>query len=444
MLPFIEDPMRINRRVCGLAAVACLAMTATACGGDGGEESVFLYFINGYPGTGEISVNGTAGKLVNKVPFGERFGADNTSCGPDTKDCVPVRVERQIGSTFTYQLENMFQPAEIEKELFSMYPQETGTLVLTQRSGQSSIETTLLRHTQSISSDCSITFVNGLSVSNEYLGAISTYNTVPEWYIEDIRDAGFTETPADPFVSECGALPTDDPTHENLQRPEVLAAVAANPWFFFGDPTCTGLTLDDQNCGFGWGVPLEPDLRSGIFPGGSYVSVLNSREYYECIQAAISIRQPDDMMTPVFPGAEVDCPTTPLTWGDVDIDAQAVVDCNKPIQRQAQTQSPAASDTATTYSFPWVCDARFRVRNEGLDIVFGPKGNDELGSHGDGELIESNVDIPNGAERFWVILGRPVNPIIWQWDSSEAFVNLENYPYFNDEGDRPVVGDYDF
>ena len=41
----------------------------------------------------------------------------------------------------------------------------------------------------------------------------------------------------------------------------------------------------------------------------------------------------------------------------------------------------------------------------------------------------------------------PVNPIVWQWDSANSFVDLATFPYFNKDGEvegtRPGVGDYD-
>jgi len=40
-----------------------------------------------------------------------------------------------------------------------------------------------------------------------------------------------------------------------------------------------------------------------------------------------------------------------------------------------------------------------------------------------------------------VLFGRPVNPLIWQWNSGEAFANLDAFPYFNDQDAR--IGDYD-
>ncbi len=431
--------MRINRRVRGLAAVACLAMTAAACGGEGGEEAVFLYFIHGYPGSGSMSVNSNRGQLVNGVPFGERYGANNTSCGPDAVDCLPVRVERQFGSEFSVRLENMPEPADITKEVFAMYPHETGTVVLTRRSGTASVDTTLLRHVQSISSDCQLTMVNGLAVDNQYL-SLGEFSITPEIFSEDISEAGFGNEAQTPFISECGALPVDDPTHTNLQRPAVLQAVQDDPWFL--------LACDGENglCKLRWGLPSADD-RVRIQTTGAFPTVRDSLEYTECIQAALSIRAPEDAMTPVFPGAEVDCPPV-LTWADIDVDAQAIEECNKPIIDQTPLLQPGQSDTTQSFGSlgggdDFFCDMRFRIRNGGQDIIFGPRGNDALGSHGDGAPIESEVNVPDGAQRFYVMLGRPVNPIIWQWDSSETFVDLGAFPYFNEGGDRPVVGEND-
>lgn len=430
--------MRINRRVCGLAATLSIAMMAAGCGGEGGEEAVFLYFIHGYAGSAEMSINSNRGVVVTGVPFGERFG-DDGSCGPN-EECLPIRLERQLGSEWDVLLENMVQPVDVEKDLFSMYPHETGTMVLTRRSDVETVETTLLRHTQSISSDCTITFVNGLSTQNEYL-AFANYSIVPEWYLDNIALAGFGNEAQTPFISECGALPTDDPTHMNLQRPNTIAEVMADPWFFYNCTAGSSGATDLEECQFHWAKPVVDD-RSRVLVGGTFLSVLDSEEYYECIEGAISLRQPEDQMTPVFPGAEVDCPSEPITWDDVDLDFQAIQTCREYVWRQVDTLDPGTEDTLQSYMGPFVCDARFRVRNEGQDILFGPAGNDDLGRHGDGALIESEVSIPDGSSRFFVLLGRPVNPIVWQWDSSETFVDLESFPYFNEGGAYPEIGDY--
>lgn len=437
--------MRITQRFCGLTAAVCLAMTATACGGDGGEEAVFLYFINGYPGTGEVSVNSDVGTIASGMRFGERFG-DPGSCGPDTS-CLPYRIERQRGTDFTFLLENMTEPAEVGKELFSMYPHETGTIVLTRRSGETGVDTTLLRHTQSISSDCTISFINGLSLSNEFVGAFASFSITPEVFEEDIRIAGFTEESTTPFVSECGTLPVGEGDHNALQRPQVLEAIRQNPWFLLscegeiGDSTSEGSTL--PGCSLAWGVP-NVDGRARINQGGAFTSVLNSREYFECIQAGISIRQEEGTMAmPGFPLPEPDCPPGDITWDDVDVDFQVVQMCNQPITRNATMIDPGQSDFVQSFQGQYTCEMNFRIRNEGPDIVFGPDGGDDLGSHGDGAPIETQLDIPNGSQHFYVLLGRPVNPIVWQWDSSDTFVDLSSFPYFNPNGDRPQIGDYD-
>lgn len=437
--------MRINRQVWALAAIAAAGMMTAGCGGEGGEEAVFLYFINGYPGTSSMTVNSTLGTLATNVPFGERYGDDGT-CPPD-QPCLPARVERQLGTAFSILNENQNKPVDVDKDLYAMYPHETGTLVMTRRSGESNVNTTLLRHTQSISTDCTVTWVNGLSLDNQYT-TVANYNIAPELYEEDLRYAGFSDEANTPFNSECGALPINDPTHQNLQRPNVLEAIAANPWFYLTE--CDqGADEGDAGhfgCKLGWGVPFADD-RSRLGDGGSFVSVRDSDEYFECIEGAISIRAPEDSMVPVFPGVEVDCPPAPLTWADVDVDFQAVADCQDTIIKNTETLPPGSEDSTRGLQGYGVCDLRFRIRNEGQDIIFGPKGNDAEGKHQDGDLIESQVDIPAGSQRFWVLLGRPVNPLVWQWDSGDTFVDLTSFPYFNADGDadglRPGIGDTD-
>ena len=80
------------------------------------------------------------------------------------------------------------------------------------------------------------------------------------------------------------------------------------------------------------------------------------------------------------------------------------------------------------------------INEDELVTIFGPSGCTP-GRHQNGELVDSEFAIPDGSEHFWVLLGRPVNPLIWQWDSGDSFVDLEDFPYPNDQNER--IGDYD-
>jgi hypothetical protein len=439
--------METRRCLRGLAAVLLASAFATAgCGEDGGNETVFLYFINGYPGTASVDVIGPTGIFVSGAGFGDRrgetgiSGQDDGVC-PDDAGCVPIEFDRSLGVDFTFLLEGMPEQTELQKDLYSMYPHETATMVLTRRSNETGIDTTLLRHTQTISSDCTLTLVNGLSVSNEFVA--NSYSIAPEFKIEPIDNAGFVDEEQIAFRTECGPLPTDHDRHRELARSDLRQRVQENPWFY--PVQCTDSQLNNVFC-YAWGTP-RVDNRSRLYEGGQVVSVLNSEEYFECVEAAISIKQPEDEMNPLpFPpeDAQVQCPEGDITWADVDVDFQAVQSCRETLVKTADTLAPASQDTFQAYQGPEFCDVEFRVRNEGQDLIFGPKGDDAFGQHQDGKLVSSNIETPAGSQHFWVLLGRPVNPIIWQWNSGESFVDFNDpetgFPYPNDGND--LIGDY--
>lgn len=442
--------METRRCLRGLAALlVATAFATTGCNDEGGYETVFLYFINGYPGTASVDVIGPTGIVVSGAEFGDRrgevglTGQEDGVC-PEDSGCVPIEFDRTLGSEFTFILEGMPEQSLNVESLFSMYPHETATLVLTRRSDTSSIDTTLLRHTQTISTDCTLTMVNGLSLDNTYLADGYGYGIVPEFRIEPIDNAEFIDETQMPFRTECGPLPTDDQRHKNLARENLRARVQENPWFFPAE--CADSDLSNVFC-YAWGVPLV-DGRSRIYPGAEVISTRNSREYFDCIENAISIKQPEDPDNPLpFPpsDAQVQCPEGPLTWDDVTVNDQARKACLEDRVVNVELLPPGSPGQYKTYGpHPDMCDVDFRVRNEGQDLVFGPKGNDDLGQHQDGSLVRSQIATPDGSQHFWILLGRPVNPIIWQWNSGDSFVDFNDpetgFPYFNDGNDR--VGKY--
>ena len=413
--------------------------------GDSVPDSVFLYIINGYPASDGMTIIGPAGPVVRDAKFGDRMAA-NGVCPPG-EACVPIEVDRRFGSEdWTVMLDGMPQTAELTKDLFAMYPQETGTLVVTRRSEDEEVQGTLLRHTQSINAGCSLVMYNGLSLSNNYMSS-SSYTIAPEFRVEPVESAGYSNELNTAFLTECGALPTTAPEHEALARSELYAAVQAQPWFF--PVTCEEDESENAVC-YGWGIPHGAEQISRLQEGGLVSTARVSRNYYDCVQDAITIKQPEMDGAPLpFPpaDAQVQCPEGELTWGDVQIDAEAIAECQRPIIKTSSILEPAAEDATLSFLAydERLCQTEFRLRNIGQDIIFGPKGDDAEGSNQNGEIITSEISAAPGSQHFWVLLGRPVNPIIWQWDSTNSFVDLrasENgFPYPNSKNE--MIGVYD-
>lgn len=401
-------------RVVTLATAALALSSVTGCGSSEGGETVYLFVINGYTAAETLSVFGNAGPVVQGLKFGERSEE-------------PIEVNRNFGTQFTVVIDGMPQAVELEHDLYSMYPQETGTLFIKKRSGTSDIATSLFRHVQTIDPSCQFTFENGLSLSNEYVTA-GSFSYAPEFRIEDRPSSGYLDESQVPVITECGPLPT--PTRSPIPRPELLSAIENDPYFFY-----VGCVSDVQSnllCPV-WG---ESEVEDEV------IAAPPTAEYFECIAGAVTVKQPEGAEPLPFPGADaqVQCPEGPLTWDDVQVDPLAVAECKALKKYNTTFAKPNEGSEVITYRNIG-CEQTFRIRTPGLQVIFGPKDGDTLGQHGDGDYVESTIEIPVGSEHFYVLFGRPVNPLIWQWNSGEAFVDLAPYPYYNDQNGN--VGNYD-
>src|SRR5690554_6166999 len=53
-------------------SILCLSGCGGAAGGDATGETVFVYVLNGYPGSSKLTLYGPTGKLASGLPFGQR------------------------------------------------------------------------------------------------------------------------------------------------------------------------------------------------------------------------------------------------------------------------------------------------------------------------------------------------------------------------------------
>lgn len=433
---------RIFARPLALIAAALLTLFATSCGSsEPGGESVFLYVVHGYAGAQTMSLIGPGGPVVNNLAFGER--AD----GP-----TPIEVDRTLGSEFTLILDGTPQPVEFEKELFSLYPQETATLFISRRSGSEEAQATVFRHVQSISQTCLLTLHNSLSLDNTY--STTEFTFYPELNLGSAAAGGYFDEAQELVYTECGPindLPNPGPIPRTAvdssgNRVPLNQVIDQYPWFF--PVECSDAIVDSEIC-FHWGTPPAPGQPTIVYEGGVVIGPTNSRTYLECVEGAITIKQPEDPANPLpFPpqDAQVQCPDGAITWDDVNVDGQAVRECKEFQQRNTEGVEPAQEDTYNTIGIYGVsenensCSITFRVRTALLDVIFGPNAAGDPGIHQNGGYVVSDIEIPIGSEHFFVLFGRPVNPLVWQWNSGETFADLRDFPYFNGQDER--LGDY--
>lgn len=415
-----------SSRLIQLIVAGLFSLSLSSCGG-GDSESIFLFVINGYPAAESVDVYGPTGPIVQGLAFGERT--------PE-----PIEIDRSVGTNFTVFIKGSPTPVELDFNLFSFYPQETGTLFVKKRTNVDQAAVSIYRHIQTIDPYCALTLENGLSVSNEFL-TVGSFSFAPEFNLGSAEGGGYFDESQEQVFTECGPLPL--PTLAPIPRPSLKTAIDADPYFF--------LVQCQLPSGAARVCPVVGRLDD---QSGEIVGFKPTSEYFQCVQQAISIKQPEGMEPSPFPpaDAQAQCPENALTWDDVQVDAAAIEVCKGLTQYNTNMLEP--SDGQQTFSISprppplsndfsgillgsddgEVCEIQFRLRTPGVTTIFGPEaGSSEPGSHGQGAYTESTIRIPVGAEHFWVLFGRPVNPLVWQWNSSENFVNLNNFPYSNDQ-----------
>lgn len=412
---------KLSSRVRNATLASLIAMIAplTSCGDSAAAESVFLFVINGYTGSNSLTIIGPTGTVASSLAFGDRVG--------------PVEVNRALGTEFTVLLDGTPEAIDLDLELFSMYPQETGTLFLKRRSDDAEVSVSLYRHVQTIDPGCQLTFENGLSMNETYVTNAGQFSIALEYFRESAAGGGYFDESQERVQTECGPLP-EPPAGSLVPRDHSL--IEQEPYFFQVD--CEDPIRENAVC-YTWG-DFGGDGATGV------VGPPRTSQYLDCLSQAVEIKQPEADPPLPFPpdDAQVQCPPGPITWADVNLPEQAILDCQKDRLYETAVATPGAegNNTITTLYGGASCTVQFRIRTPGLQTIFGPEDGDTLGKHQDGDFVEARVEIPTGSEHFFVLFGRPVNPLIWQWDSGSNFVDLAAYPYFNGQNVR--IGDTDF
>ena len=362
-------------------SLLAVSLMMSGCGDGENRETVYMHVFNGYVGTDSISVYGPAGPVVTNLPFGRRTAE-------------PVAVDRNLGMEFEVVIEGAPQPFDIQPNLFSLYPQETATLVVSQRE-QQNVTTKVLRHQQSIADACRLVIDNSLSLLSQGLG---NYDFILGWEMSgNLTTAGFDE--------EFEEQTLDDEDH----RPDLYNRIRNHPYF----GVATG---DDSEHGQGW-VWLGPEGAADFpridFDGGSVLAPRPSLEYVQCIEEQ---EQAEEMIE----NAD----------GDVDpsVMEAATVDCTALQTYTVSTYEPGQEDILQSihYSPAAVgnqgddCSAEHRIFND-FSTIFE-------GEHGDGQRIDHTTDFTTADHYFMVLYGRAVNPLLETWRASDHFTELPEYP----------------
>jgi hypothetical protein len=418
--------------------ILCVGLVMGGCGEGQDTETVFLYVTNGYPGTSSLTLYGPTGKLATGLPFGSR-----------TEEAIEV--ERNVNSEdFVLVLDGAPVPIEFTKPMFSLFPQETGTMLISRRGSEEAADVMLYRHTRTPSPDCVINFDNALSLDNNGMGDSLGYAYQTEWNVDP---SGFYDESREQYAStRCGPTAVLD----EYKRPDVHTNIRNDPW----------LVPVEVADGYGlvW-ARRRPDPRTdfqrsdGFGLDGQVIAHPHTRDFMDCVSGAVTIAQEVDPTGGLPSAGEQECPTPTgdnvtlpngesvtlygpdeVVWND-----EAVAQCHELFTYNGYPIEPASPDTyqgflhrPRTGADPdnpddLVCGFPVRVRTPLQDLIF--QTHDSSGDNftdGVGGWIEVDAFFPPGEQRFFVIFGRPIDAFIDQWNGGETSVKLDDYPYPGD------------
>lgn len=406
----------------------CLGLVLTGCGEGEDQETVFLYITNGYAGTSSLTLYGPTGKLVSGLPFGSR-----------TEE--PIEVERNVNSDdFVLVLDGAPVPMEFTRPMFSLFPQETGTMLISRRSGEEFADVMLYRHIRTPSPTCTITFDNALSLDNQLMAdEFVSYSYQTEWNVDPTPY--YNQAHEQIAWTRCG--PTAIP--DEFDRSDLHAEIQADPWLFPISAEEGGYTL-------AWGFrrvdPRTGYVRSqGLTAEGQVVAYRYTADFVRCLSAAVTVVE--DTLSNECPapnGAQATTPAgesvTLLGPGQVVWDEQAAAACRTLSAYEGFPIEPGAPDEITLFTtYPQTgvdpnnpdqarCGFPIRVRTPIQDLIFqNHDGSRDDYIENTGGWIEVDSFFPAGEQRFFVIFGRPINAFIDQWNGGQTSVGLDDYPY---------------
>ena len=384
------------------------ALLSFGCGGNGDGDStevVYMSVFNAYPGSTSLDLYGPSGTITTGLGFGERTAE-------------PVAVDRNLGSDFMLILDGAPQDFEIEEQVYSLYPQETATFMITRRD-DAAAQSKLFRHQQSISPSCRIVPDNSLALTND---PISTYAFIVGWDFEGMVDVSEHDEDAEQDFIDRENI--DLPQQIQDRRDRLFAGIPDHPYFVF-------VPLEDDESASGtleyvWIGPEDRvDPPYVDFEEGSIFTHPNSREYIECLEDEIEGQEPED--------------------GDpIVIDEES--DCGMQREYELQLYEPAMdTPTGWIYYYPETvgntlsdedaCSADVRIFSDFDNIFEGDHGYD---GYENNVRVDISVESDVSEYFFFSLYGRPAqDPRIEKWRSSQieeagdGFVDMDDYPAAN-------------
>ena len=426
--------MAVMRRISAVALLAALLLSvAPGCGNQGPKpETVWLHVFNAYPGVSSLSLYGPNGAVTTDLPFGKRTNSYQS-------------VDRNLGTDFTLILEGAPTTFEISLPLYDMYPHESGTVFFKRRSGADTVdEPIVFRHVQTGYTEedkqCRLILDNAISAQND---DIAIFNYVPAMKIRPSCTG---------YVDEIGTYNDRDQMAEakngqmiqvgrpwlhntnNNKKPEFVR----QPWFIPADAQGGGIVdvrnvkngkcpaldstpddnknkRDQQVVGedtveFIWAPQADVDYESGTFTAAP-----PTRQYMDCIGW-----DPDkNANRQSIESDQVDkCQGTQQTTDVVKLNNEVVS-----LRFPAGIGLKSNGDNLTSKQ----CGFEQTIMSDFFNVFKEP------GDKKKKEAVTRMIKYKPSQYYFWVLYGRPVNPLVEEWGANTpgrggGFVELPNYP----------------
>ena len=408
---------------------AWLILLTGACGDDGPvPEQVYLHVFNGYPGTNSMSLYGPSGTVTSNLGFGQRTDA-------------PVAVNRNLGSDFQMILSGAPSPFDINLPLYDLYPHETATVLFKRRTGSDTVdEPIILRHVQTgytaKDGQCRILMDNGLSVQNDRIGQ---FNFIPSFkikptctgYVEQIgsfRDSGLE------VKTEAGKT-------IQVGRPGLYQRVKSNPWFIPADVN-GGEVLDVRNVKQGNCKALDSSPQNNTNKQDSYVAGDNSVAFYWAPTASVEYDS-GTFRSPAPTRQYMNCigwdPDKPA--GKQKVKSEQILECQR---SEANAEVISLTGNSVSYYLSTgiglkedkngkrqaIPDDKCGFRVSILSDFYNIFAEDDEGT---ARRVRSTLQFNPSQYYFWVLYGRPLNPLVEQWGANTpkrggGFVPVPDYP----------------
>lgn len=402
----------------------------SACGGGTNHETVYLRFVNGYPGAKSMTLQGPQGSIFSDLKFGEAI-----------EKPVEISRNRQPGR-FQLLINGAPQPFNMNVEVFQMYPQETGTLFIQRRSGESSAESTLFRHFQMFTGNdtdrqCVLTLANRLALENgDNFPEDLSYTVQPQWRVrqeypfeayKESESDGQVSTTESEVLTRCGPVKVPsqylrDDLYERLQ--------------------------DDK----GWYYPVEVKkegegymfVKGALKTTDTVEAFRPTVDYKACMREAITFLQPEQQGTEGGGGEQeeqatgtITCPEQPTDADGniepfviseekrVQIDQEAARSCLETTEYTGKPIEPGGNSVHWMYTSglgeEGSCSTALRMRTPRIDLVFEKDG--------DPGYAGQEVTFDPGNHHLFILYGRPVSPLMKQWSGTGTVEPLDKHAY---------------